>query len=402
MHSHAAIGGPPHRGAETTASGLPPGQSEVVSVGETVFEAVTEQPEMVAVVVIAVAIAVFAVGYLWQYFGTTRGDRFVAALADRNKVAVLMHPNPDPDAMACAMAVVALARSVDTAAVVQYPGQIRHPENRAFETVLNCDFERIDRVTDLASAAVVLVDHNEPRGFHGAERLRPYAIVDHHPGNGEGTAFTDVRPQRGSCASIFADYLRELGWSNDPTDDGPTVTPTLATALLYGIQSDTTSFTRGCTTAEFDAAAYLFPAADSNALDRIANPQVDSETLDVKARAINERILDGSFLVSHVGQVSNLDSLPTAADELIRLEGVTVAVVTGQSDGTLHLSGRSQDDRVHMGKTIQAALKAVPDASAGGHARMGGGQAVIPATASSRETHPELQERLFAAMNGEL
>lgn len=374
---------------------------EAAAIGDAAIEGVLQHPELVVVIGLLSFVVLLVAGVVWRYLRTTTADRFVNAIADCNRIAVLMHPNPDPDAMASAMAVAELAESVDTETVLQYPGQIRHPENRAFETVLECEFDRIERASELATSQVVLVDHNEPRGFEGADRVVPYAVVDHHPGDGEGTAFTDVRPSRGACSSIFADYFRNRGWDNDA--DGRTSVPaTLATALLYGIQSDTTAFTRGCTRAEFDAAAYLFPAADTDALERIANPQVDSETLDVKAKAITARETDGSFLVSHVGTISNRDALPAAADELIRLEGITAAVVTGHREGSLHISGRSLDDRVHMGRTLQAALESVPDASAGGHARMGGGQVTLSPSASKRKAHPELEAKLFAAMNGEL
>jgi nanoRNase/pAp phosphatase (c-di-AMP/oligoRNAs hydrolase) len=372
--------------------------SDLRSTGREAVGAITRQPEFLVVVVAALLFA----AAIWWYLRPTTGDRFVDALADHDRIAVLMHPNPDPDAMASAMAVGALARSVDTEASLQYPGQIRHPENRAFEAVLDCDFDRIEGIGDIDASTVVLVDHNEPRGFQGADDIEPHAVVDHHPGSGEGTVFTDIRTDRGSCASVLTEYLRERGWSNRTDTEGQSLTPRLATALLYGIQSDTTSFTRGCTHAEFDAAAYLFPAADPDSLDRIANPKMDSETLEIKARAITERRVEGSFLVSHVGTVSNLDALPIAAEELVRLEGVTAAVITGERDGNLHISGRSRDDRVHMGKTVSTALDVVPDASAGGHARMGGGQAMLPAWAPDCSGQRELQDRFFAAMNGEL
>ena len=371
---------------------------EVTAIGEELLAILARQPEILAVIALALLFA----GGIWWYLRPTTGDRFVDALADHDRIAVLMHPNPDPDAMASAMAVGALAEAVDTEAVVQYAGQIRHPENRAFETVLDCEFEPIEGIDDLAAETVVLVDHNEPRGFGGAADIRPYAVVDHHPGSGEGTAFTDVRTDRGSCASILTEYIRERGWSNRTDAESRSLTPKLSTALLYGIQSDTTSFTRGCTHAEFDAASYLFPAADPDSLDRIANPQVDSETLDIKARAINERRVEGSFLVSHVGAISNLDALPIAAEELVRLEGITAAVITGECDGNLHVSGRSRDDRVHMGKAVSAALEIVPDASSGGHARMGGGQAMLPVWVPDAGGQSELEDRFFAAMNGEL
>ena len=380
---------------------------EVATLASRLLDQLLQQPLLTAAIVLAAALGLATLLYLVRRLTRTDGDRFVDAMADCRAVSVLMHPNPDPDAMASALAAAALAESAGTDATIQYAGQIRHPENRAFETVLACEFDRIVTDIDLAADRVVLVDHNEPRGFAGADGLDPYAVVDHHPGGGEGRAFTDVRPDRGSCASILTEYLRDQGYSSRGGDRP--LPSRLATALLYGIQSDTTSFTRGCTPAEFDAAAFLFPAADADSLDRIANPQVDGETLDVKATAIQRRHVDGSFLVSHVGHLDNTDALPTAVEELVRLEGVTAAVVTGERNGTLHASGRSRDDRVHMGKALDAALDSFPDATAGGHARMGGGQAPLPdggtlalPDAVGDDAPKELEDRLFAAMSGEL
>lgn len=375
---------------------------DLLAVGQRFLEALGSPSERALVAVsVAIAILLFAL-VLWSRYERTVADQFVDAVSIPESIGVLMHPNPDPDAMGSAMAVAALAESIGTSATIQYPGEIRHPENRAFETVLDCSFERVETASELAGEEMVLVDHNEPRGFGGADFIEPYAIIDHHPGNGEGEAFTDIRPKRGSCASILTEYLRDLGWTNDPDAKGNVIPPRLATGLLYGIQSDTTAFTRGCTPAEFEAAGFLFPAADADSLDRIANPEVDEDTLDVKAKAIRVREKEGSFLVSDVEAVSNLDALPTAAEELVRLEGVTVSVVMGAADGAIHLSGRSRDDRVHMGKALERAVDPLSDGSAGGHARMGGGRVELPVSENDGGEEVNLRKRLFAAMNGEL
>jgi len=89
----------------------------------------------------------------------------------------------------------------------------------------------------------------------------------------------------------------------------------------------------------------------------------------------------------------------------MHLEGVTAVVVYGEHDGTLHLSGRSRDDRVHMGETLRHAISDIPMASAGGHARMGGGQLSIDHMhgigPSDGISHEEFEERLFSALAGE-
>ncbi|MFB6211372.1 MAG: bifunctional oligoribonuclease/PAP phosphatase NrnA [Halobacteriales archaeon] len=404
---------------------------------------------LVAAGVLALAVAiVLAIALIVRWLRRSTGERFRRALADRDAVSILMHPNPDPDAMAAAIGVRHIAERAGTDATIYYPGQIRHQENRAFQTVLNLSFEQIDTAGELGNDPIVLVDHNEPRGFSGASQLTPFAVVDHHPGNGGGEEFTDVRPEYGACASLIAEYLQDLGaeplppeaipedaddteipdWTREigeqateitggdgekpsPTaartdGGGLTLPPSIATGLLYGILADTTNLTRGCSDAEFEASAYLYPAIDEEVIDRIANPQVDAEVLDVIASAITNRVVEGAFAISDVGSVSNLDAIPQAADELLQLEGVTAVVVIGAKEGTLHLSGRSRDDRVHMGQVLQTTVADIPQSDAGGHARMGGGQLSIghmegigPGEGLTRE---EFRDRLFDAMAGDV
>jgi len=383
---------------------------------EVIEELVVSQPELfVAIVVVAglLGIAVFVYRWLRQ----TNGERFKQLVAEREALTVLMHPNPDPDAMASATAVAALADQVDTDVTIQYPGQIRHQENRAFRTVLDLELEHIEHVTDLASEGVILVDHNSPRGFTGAKGILPLAVVDHHPGEGTGELFTDVRTDYGSCSSIVAEYFEDIGAvpvsaDQHASETGSTyVLPsTAATGLLYGILSDTKNLTVGAAAVDFDAASYLYPGVDQDQLDRIANPEVDAEVLEIKARAIAGRRIKGSFAVCDVGPVSNADAIPQAADEIIRLEGVTAVVIAGEKDGTIHLSGRSRDDRVHMGRVLESVTENISNASAGGHARMGGGQISPQPQLSdggepvtndqvSRET---LIDRLFSSMAGDV
>jgi len=366
-------------------------------------------PELLAALLVSLVVLVGG-GYVLHQFTRPAGVRFASVLAEHDHVSILTHPNPDPDAMAAAMGVASLAEQVDTKANIQFPGQIRHQENRAFRNVLEVDLDPIERADDLKSRQVILVDHNEPRGFSGSETVRPVAVVDHHPGEGRGEEFTDVRTEYGACSSVIAEYFEDLDATPVPPEsheseiESTYVVPSrVATGLFFGILTDTDRLTVGIDPADFAASGYLSSGVDEGLLDRIANPQVSAETLEIKATAIRERQIEGAFAISDVGKVSNVDAIPQAVDELILLEGVTAAVVYGTRDGMLYLSGRSRDDRVHMGRAIESALEDVPGASGGGHAHMGGGQIPIddddfvwPARQTS------LTDRLWRALEGDL
>jgi len=388
-----------------------PGQVDAASRADAVTGLVREDPLLVGLAALVALLLVVALGLVVRRLRRTDGEQLARVLADRDAVSVLMHPNPDPDAMASALGVARLAEANGVTAHLQYAGQIRHQENRAFETVLDLDFEPIENAGDIVAESVVLVDHNEPRGFNGARGVDPVAVVDHHPGGGTGREFTDVRPENGSCASILAEYFEEMGWDPVPPEREPghgddELPSTVATGLLYGVHSDTNRLTKGCSEAEFAASAYLYDGVDEDRLERIANPEVDAEVLDVKARAITERDVRNAFAVSDVGTVSNADAIPQAADELLRLEGVTAVVVVGCKGDTLHLSGRSRDDRVHMGKTLETVVEDIPRASAGGHARMGGGQLSVDHMdgigPSDGVARAEFVDRIFDAMSGDI
>ncbi len=383
---------------------------ERLSQGEAL---VRENPELTAAAALVAVVAV-AGAYLLLRTRRAPGVKFRRLLAEKDSIAVLMHPNPDPDAMSAALGVASLAEQLDVGATVQYPGQIRHQENRAFRTVLDLELDPIDHVSDLAAEAVVLVDHNEPRGFVGADGVLSTAVIDHHPGDGSGEAFTDVRTDYGATASVIAEYFKENNATPVPPDKHASETnsdltlPTdTATGILYGILSDTKHLTVGASDPDFAAAAYVYPGVDQDRLDRIANPAVDAEVLEVKARAIAGRRIEGSFAVADVGGVNNVDAIPQAADELIQLEGVSAVVIIGERDGTVHLSGRSRDDRVHMGNAIDSVLSGVDNGNGGGHSRMGGGTitpAIDAAGDEELETvdRDELADRLFRAMAGDV
>lgn len=323
---------------------------------------------------------------VWYFLQTrdteTKADELVSCLEDTDSLTVLMHPDPDPDAMACALGLKELAESVETAVKIKYPGGIRHQENRAFETVLDVQFEQFNSADELTNSTIALVDHYEPRGFTNSDDIQPEIVIDHHPQQTveiDDVSFLHTDIDAGSCSTLVAEYFSSLGWTpynsstTESVPEGQLLSKTTSTGLLYGILTDTTNLTENCGRREFEMATYLQQGASESWLQQISTPDVDEEILETRATAINKRDVRNSFAISFVGNISNRDAIPQAADELLQLEGVKSVIILATCDGLLHFSGRSNDARVHMGNTLRKTVSDIPNASAGGHAHMGGG-----------------------------
>lgn len=282
------------------------------------------------------------------------------------RLAVVMHDNPDPDAIASAVALVDIAAEVDVDADACYFGEISHQENRAMVNLLDLDLRNLSPDDSLeAYEAFALVDHSRP-GVNDQlpEDLDVDIVIDHHPPRGPvpGT-FVDLREHAGATSTVMTDYLTRFHIEPKRAT---------ATALLYGIRIDTNDFTREVSAADFDAASILWPYVDSSVMRQIEQPTVEGETLETIARAIKNRIQRDSIAVASVGQLSDRDALPQAADQLLSMEGVETTLVFGFKDEMVFLSARSRATDVDLGETLRDAFDRI--GSAGGHADMAGAQ----------------------------
>ncbi|PSP77756.1 DHH family phosphoesterase [Halobacteriales archaeon QS_1_68_20] len=296
-----------------------------------------------------------------------RARRLRTTLQEAAKpLAVVMHDNPDPDAIGSAVALVQIAERFGVEAVPCYYGEIAHQENRALVNLLDLDLRHLQPDDTLAEfGGFALVDHSRP-GVN--DQLPPETavdvVIDHHPPRAPVEArFVDLRHEVGATSTLMVEYVNRLGVDLDDR---------VATALLYGIRVDTDDFSREVSTEDFEASATLLPDADLSALDRIENPSMSGETLDVLGRAVGNRQVHGSVLVSYVGSVGNRDALAQAADLLVGMNDVATTLVFGTIEDTVFASARARGTDLDLGETLRIAFDQI--GSAGGHADMAGAQ----------------------------
>jgi len=176
---------------------------------------------------------------------------------------IVLHPDPDPDALSSALAIrVLLGRDGQEAPVVTLRTMTR-PENRRMAELLKLDVVQVSAAELNRYDRVVAVD-TQPHNA-GARGGTGWAVVDHHPLEpGLTTGLRDVRPDYGATATILCEYLRA---APDRTVGAP-----LATALLYGIRTDTDTLTRGVGPPDVAAYAWILERVDPMLLRLIERP----------------------------------------------------------------------------------------------------------------------------------
>jgi len=292
-------------------------------------------------------------------------ETFSALLSEADSLLVVCHDHPDPDCLSSALTLSNIGNAFGISATeIGYGGGISHQQNRAMVNALNIDLTPIESCSLDEYEVVAFVDHAaSDRNNALSNKFTPDIVIDHHPSDEVDAEYADIRTRVGSTATLLTRYTEVLDVD---------VNERIATALLFGLHRETLNFMRGATTYEHAAACALRPAANGNLINTLANSVFTPETLDGIGNAILNREVRGSCLVSSVGQITERDILPQAADYLLQLEGISTTAVYGVVSDRIHLSARTSNSGLHIGELLDEAFGDI--GSAGGHQDMAGGQ----------------------------
>lgn len=341
-----------------------------------------------------------------------RIQQTIELLQERRHLLILMHNDPDPDAMASGLAGLVLLRHFmpNLSATLAHGGIVGRAENQRVAELFLPDLIRIPtpEAEEALKAydAVALVDTQPSAGNHllyGTHYPVEQIIlaVDHHPPRRSQVRALvhDVRPEVGACATMFCEYLAVAGV---PLDER------LATALFYGIKSDTRGLSRN--TDELDIWAYsaLRNHVNTALLNRIEHVQLPRAYFRSISDALNNTTLyhcphkkgetqppppseEEDYIPTCVGDVAvsllyglkRPDMASEIADLLLRMQGVSWAISLGIYQDRLVISVRTDVEEARAGRLVRAIVGR--SGTAGGHNTMAGGRIHLPdATPSER------------------
>lgn len=266
----------------------------------------------------------------------------------------------DPDALASAMAIKRLLwRRVASATIVRI-NEVSRPDNLAMVRLLGIKVRPLAEVDPSAYSKRVIVD-SQPQHSQDFPKLPVDVIIDHHPvGDGASRCgFIDIRPRYGATSSMMTEYLK-----------GAKITPSvrLATALVYGIKTDTASFGRPSLPEDVAAFQYLFPKANQSVLRKIEFSEMRLKDLALLHLALDRFVVRKHSLFVHLGKVASPDNLVQIADFFLRVDSVDVCAVSGICNDKLVVILRSAAPRTNAGKLAEGAFANL--GQAGGHKSM--------------------------------
>ena len=263
----------------------------------------------------------------------------------------------DPDAMASALALKRIYWRKAKKVNIYHINSIKRPDNLAFIKLLKIEQQHIRHIKPREITKWAIVD-SQP---HHHKEFMNYTfdiIIDHHPADNASTGeFVDIQENYGATSAIMTEYMKAAG-----------IIPSerLATALLYGIKTDTDNFVKSFVSNDINAFRYLCQLANMNILKKIESSEITRQTLTSYRFAIDHLKIINDIAFVHMNGVKNPDTLVIIADFFMKLAEVTWSVVSGIYNKNLIVIFRNSGFGNDAGKVAQD-LFGKWGGSAGGH-----------------------------------
>jgi len=247
---------------------------------------------------------------------------------------------------------------------IAYGGMIARMENKTMVRVLHIPMRSFKEDWLNRFRSIALVDTQPPfRNNRFPTHQRATIVIDHHARHTKTKAdFLLIDETVGATTTLLSEALFYSGLDFDRR---------LATAMVYGIGSETQTLGREAGTRDIQAYRLLLPKANMQWLSQIQNPPRPSSFFHTLARAICHAFISQKVIGVHLGAVPSQDIVSHMADFLLTHENVGWSLVTGRFAGELCISLRTRNPTGKAGHLLWRLLGA--GTAGGGHGMIAGG-----------------------------
>ncbi|MBF0217145.1 MAG: DHH family phosphoesterase [Candidatus Omnitrophica bacterium] len=306
---------------------------------------------------------------------------------------ILTHDYPDPDAIASAFALKYLAEryyGIDSRIV--YGGFISTVQNRQMVRLLHIPINKVTGADLRKYQNIALVDTQPGFGNNSFPRGKKAAIVldQHSPVDSRSSKFAIVDTGLSATCEILAEALLSLG---------KPIPPLLATALVFGIITDTYDLYRARKKNVLKLYLLLLMFCDMKRLIHLKNPPRTRNFFAMIKKGMEKAAVHGKLIRADLGHVQDPVYVAHIADFLLTYEKAVWALCTGRHKGKLYVSLRAASLKGQAQKVLKDVIE--DKSRAGGHGAIAGGSEEVgvgaPENLWAKHEH-ELTARLLSRL----
>ena len=254
-------------------------------------------------------------------------------LINYRDIVVQCHDNPDADALASGFALVWYLKKQDIDVRFVYGGEAEVKKANLLKMIDDLQIT-VEHITELAEPELlVTVDCQYGESNVTKFDAENVIVIDHHRVSGELPDPSDVRSNYGSCSTVLYELLTAEGLDINENKR-------LATALYYGLMTDTDNFSSIFHPADRDLrdmAKY-----DESNISGFRSSNLSKEELGIAGRALQNAIYNDTYRYGVI-ETDPCDSniLGLVSDMLLEVDGVDTCVVYDLLDAGVKISVRS-------------------------------------------------------------
>jgi nanoRNase/pAp phosphatase (c-di-AMP/oligoRNAs hydrolase) len=294
-------------------------------------------------------------------------DKILEFIKPKRKILILMHNNPDPDTIASGFALKNIFASLQKKrCTLAYHGLIGRAENRELVKLCKIDMHFSLKLNFNRYDCIVVVDTQPTAGNVFIQKnILPNIVIDHHNFRSQTKKADvfDVRKNYGSTSTIVAEYYKKLNLTPDVNT---------ATALFYGIKTDTLGSGRSNSKVDTEMMGYILPNISLNKLAKIENPELPKYYYKNMKKATENAKVVNDLIFCNLEDVRNADLIAETSDFFLRMRDIKWTFVIGKIDNICYFSLRCKSTQRKVGHIALGLVRGI--GTGGGHMKSAGGQ----------------------------
>ncbi len=312
-------------------------------------------------------------------------------LRSYRSIVIQCHDNPDPDAIASGFALYRyFSQDPNKQVLLVYAGKYIIQKSNLLMMLerLQVPLFHVDTLPD-APDLLITVDCQFGEGNVTELPASCVAVIDHHPPSRNRYDFSEIRSSYGSCASIVYQLLRDEGVDVN-------LDISVATALYYGLYSDTNSLSEISHPADKDLRDDL--VYNKSLLTALRNANFSASDINIAGEALSLAVFDERHRIG-IAEAKPCDPniLGFIGDMLLQVDLLDCCLVYCRLPFGIKFSVRSCIREIHAGDMATFLSDGI--GSGGGHAEKAGGflrEDAVQIVSEARTDHEFFRDRILS------